>query len=88
MKVVIDIPDDVYEEFKEGVQSISNMCIISDAVFDGKPLPKGHGRLIDANALKDIIGQFPRCWEYGQGVTDCLAALIEAPTIIEAEKEV
>ena len=48
-------------------------------------LPEGHGRLIDADALKDIIGKFSLCWEYGQGVSDCFAALVSAPTIIEAE---
>lgn len=49
------------------------------------PLPEGHGRLIDADALERIIGGFSLNWEYGQGVSDCWDALISAPTILEAE---
>ena len=44
-----------------------------------------HGRLIDADALEHIIGKFSLNWEYGNGVSDCWNALLEAPTIIESE---
>lgn len=44
-----------------------------------------HGRLIDADALEQIIAQFSLNWEYGQGVSDCWDALLAAPTVIEAE---
>ena len=61
-------------------------------IADGKPswcplitLPD-HGRLIDADALEHIIGQFSLNWEYGQGVSDCWDALINAPAIIPAEE--
>ena len=46
-----------------------------------------HGDLIDRDELKGIIGKFSLSWEYGNGVSDCWDALIEAPTIIEAEVE-
>ena len=46
-----------------------------------------HGDLIDRDELKKIIGKFPLSWEYGNGVSDCWDALIEAPTIIEEEVE-
>ena len=46
-----------------------------------------HGDLIDRDELKGIIGKFSLSWEYGDGVSDCWDALIEAPTIIEAEVE-
>lgn len=49
MKIVIDIPETVYREFTAGTQSMKNDAIIANAVFDGQPLPKGHGRLIDAD---------------------------------------
>ena len=87
MKIVIDVPETVFREFIAGTQSMKNDVIISNAVFDGTPLPKNHGRLIDADALKEIIGQFPLAWEYGQGVNDCWDALVAAPTIIAADKE-
>lgn len=50
-------------------------------------LPEGHGRLIDGDELQHIIGSFSLAWEYGQGVSDCFAALLSAPTIIKAEGE-
>ena len=37
MKLIIDIPDKVYNEYREGVMSMENNCIISNAVFDGTP---------------------------------------------------
>ncbi len=46
-----------------------------------------HGDLIDREELQHIIGQFSLNWEYGQGVSDCWDALLNAPTIIEAEGE-
>ena len=37
MKLIIEIPDKVYNEYREGVMSMENDCIISNAVFDGIP---------------------------------------------------
>ena len=52
MKIVIDIPEKVYQEFKDGVGSMENTTIIHNAVYDGTVLPKEYGRLIDADELK------------------------------------
>lgn len=46
-----------------------------------------HGDLIDREELQHIIGQFNLNWEYGQGVSDCWDALLNAPTIIPASEE-
>ena len=51
MQIVIDVPNWLYNaimECKEPQYSKS----LGDAVRDGTPLPKGHGRLIDADELK------------------------------------
>ena len=37
MKLIVDIPDKVYNECREGVMSMENNCIIGNAVFDGIP---------------------------------------------------
>lgn len=37
MKLIIDIPDKVYNEYREGVMSMENNCIIGNAVLDGIP---------------------------------------------------
>ncbi len=90
MKVVIDIPDEVYEEFKEGRPSMKNDCIISNAVFDGKVLPKGHGRLIDADALiKSIEEKSKRLKNLDtiNGLCGAINLIYEAKSIIEADKE-
>ena len=80
MQIVIDIPERTYEQLKflreQGFDGFET--IIDKAVANGTPLPKGHGRLIDADAMQkyqiDTFGQR-------------LLVIDTAPTIIEADKE-
>ena len=76
MQIVIDIP----EQWEK-----CNIRFIKECIRNGKPLPKGHGRLIDADAMKTIKNiqsanfnafELIRYWIDNQ------------PTIIEADKEV
>jgi len=87
MKIVIDIPEEWFCRLQNewGWALAEN---VREAIKNGTPLPKGHGPLIDADALKNVIGKFGLYWEYGQGVSDCWDALLAAPIIIEADKEV
>ena len=92
MKIVIDIPEDIYNRFthnevrprceiteKERFQMGADAIRLTRAFCNGTPLPKGHGRLIDADDLEHItICSKTR----NSGITR-----IEAPTIIEAESE-
>lgn len=88
VQVVIDIPDDVYDECKGDVYFPDTGGILWDAVRDGTPIPKGHGRLIDADDLDlkriDIIlsGEV-------KDTVDALSKMgmliIIAPTVIEAD---
>lgn len=50
MQIVIDIP----EEYYNGIKSIpDNQCDADMLIIKyGTPLPKGHGRLIDADKLE------------------------------------
>lgn len=50
---------------------------LMQAIYDGTPLPKGHGRLIDADTL------IKNAYFY-----ETILDLEDAPTIIEAESEV
>ena len=77
MKIVIDIPEEVYNRCKEYRLQCGEAEVLESAVARGTPLPKGHGRLIDADALYD---QF----EYAD--YDFEKTLEYAPTIIEADK--
>lgn len=53
MKLVIDIPEDMYKD--------ANILIVKDfpelkrAIANGIPLPKGHGELIDKDAVLDMM---------------------------------
>lgn len=59
MQIVIDIPGKTVNEIKDNAMfawSISNdiRWDITNAIVNGTPLPKGHGRLIDADKLKHL----------------------------------
>ena len=73
MQIVIDISEDDYRKVQDGRASVSMM---RKAIRNGTPLPKGHGRLIDADAL----------WK--KWVFDAIGKqeIDEAPTIIEADR--
>lgn len=89
MKVVIDISEDVYTRlFDNGIEtSIEDRKAIETAIRVGTPLPKGHGRLVDAEDVKENH----RRW-IGYLDEDMIARLniaidIHVKTIIEADKE-
>lgn len=52
MQIVIDIPDRIYKINQNRKLNIMDAEILAKAVKNGTPLPKGHGRLIDADALE------------------------------------
>ena len=80
MKIVIDIDDNDYNEIKEDSEKFrkKDMVIprLYKVIISGTPLPKGHGRLIDADAVLED--------PYGNTYKD----INIAETIIEADKEV
>jgi len=78
MKVVIEIPEDEYIRLKKIYETnckyTPNTWLPSymTAIGNGTPLPKGHGRLIDADDVNNHIIGF--------------VDLRSCPTIIEADK--
>ena len=75
MKLIIEIPEEDYIRIKEtGV--IGKVDVLKRAIRNGTILPKGHGRLIDADAV--LVEP------YGDTRKD----IGIAETIIEADKEV
>ena len=102
MKLLIDIPEHIYEHAKEGSEDSRDEGEAMRAIANGSPLPKGHGRLIDADALTKYIDDcdcFVGCEDESYGCADkckCPDYLDEGmeriinnqPTIIEADKEV
>ena len=77
MQIVIDIDDNLYTRlFDKGDEYVADMRRACVAIRKGTPLPKGHGRLIDADEL--IEGKVANDWTRIQA--EC------SPTIIEADK--
>ena len=112
MEIVIKIPNFEWlkneEEFKTAVKEYEQGTRfdkeIRNALINGTPLPKGHGRLIDADktlatAWRNFYAHEDE-WEqkdpnylpigrgYDQnGFECCQQTIVNAPTIIEADKE-
>ena len=96
MQIVIDIPDEIYSGIVNHFDTFS--CEMRkwgvDAIKNGTVLPKEHGRLIDADALKAEIRQWQRDIlnpEARRGARLAEAhyqdLINKALTIIEADKE-
>lgn len=95
LELVIKIPEEIYKHilsmqfYIPGLRSDKSLLEkILKAIRTGTPLPKGHGRLIDADELYDGFidgteGYDCQTWnriEIGDIIED-------VPTIIEADKE-
>ena len=86
MQIIIDIPEVYYEALKETDEIVGGrqngktlMSVVYNAVGNGTPLPEGHGRLIDADALVDSLSSSDRD-------IYCKAVIEEeAPTIVAAD---
>ena len=76
MQIVIDIDEDEYNNMK----SLPFTTFAEDIIINGMPLLKGHGDLKD-------IAEIERLWQKGD-YDSLVSALIFAPTVIEADKEV
>ena len=87
MKVVIDIDKENYELMKYEVDVCHNDYKPIALIAKGKPLPKGHGRLIDADELFWDI-QTDEQMRLGEHLAWVKERIDNAPTIIEAESEV
>lgn len=94
MKLIINIPEDRYNEIlKDDYIPDGNFrrnCI--QAIKNGTPLPKGYGRLIDADKLELDYDWCEYDNDNGQLVVLGYQAYSDnaintAPTVIEADKE-
>ena len=80
MQIVIDIPEPLYHNLKNGC-GIYPYRLVYEAIINGTPIPKGHGRLIDADAF---IKQESCCGYIEDMDIDYFKQNV--PTIIEADK--
>ena len=78
MELIINISEEAYKaRLKDPVWFDSNM---DNAIRNGKPLPKGHGRLIDAERYRNEM--------MDSREFDFFKTLDMQPTIVEADKGV
>ena len=91
MQIVIDIPEEVKIDIEDILHSgrnipHENIETLLKTIVNGTPLPKGHGRLVDADEIDNNIYDLTRSMDlnYGQ-----ISEVVDtAPTIIEADEVV
>lgn len=93
MQIVIDIPDERYKDIQRIAEvqlGLARFQTAEQIIAKGTPLPKGHGRLIDADELYKQDKEEWLCPNNAPFIsTDyahVFAEIDHAPTIIEADK--
>lgn len=89
IELVIKIPEELYnhtQEYEVGGFNQENDAKLFMAIKNGTPLPKGHGKLVDADkAVNDYTNYgISHMWD----ATDLPYIMNECPTILEADKDV
>lgn len=90
IELAIKIPEGLKNDFESEQWTALSCMEMKNALEKATPLPKGHGRLIDADAIcKDIISALGiRDENYLLEAEKAVYKRIKnAPTIIEADKE-
>lgn len=98
MQIVIDIPERTFESVKRYYEQNQECYALCAYVANGTPLPKGHGRLIDADILIKQYHEY--CKEnciYTENERNVMCRACEtgyaietlenAPTVLPATKE-
>lgn len=88
MKIVIDVPECFYEYCKAQPDATEIQLVVKNGV----PLPKGHGRLIDADeAIKILKSLGNRDYRRNKGTIQDAEKMLSydgyTPTIIKADEE-
>ncbi|MBO4847080.1 MAG: hypothetical protein J5525_12420 [Lachnospiraceae bacterium] len=99
IELVIKINEEIYnhtQEYEVGGFNQENDTKLFVAIKNGTPLPKGHGRLGDLDALEKEIVNGIKAGNYEEGyetfahinnMDDCVECVKYADTIIEAVPE-
>ena len=84
MELVIKILDKDYKKLQDGHISFN----VLEVLRNGKPLPKGYGRLIDTKKIIVKPEYMQSCMgEVVIRAEDLARIIAEVPTIIEADKD-
>ena len=61
MRIVIDIDEETFNKLPNAELGSNVVIDVLDAVEEGTPLPKGHGRLVDADKYQAEINRIFPC---------------------------
>ena len=90
MKIVIEIDDARFKDIRRiACVQLENYHFktVEQIIANGTPLPKGHGRLIDADKISLTNFECFMCGgDYKEGLKMLIHKIETAPTIIEADK--
>ena len=96
IELVIKIPKGLKKDFESEQWTALSCMEMKDALMNGTPLPKGHGRLGDLDKLEKemsngikaglMIGGYEK-YPNINNMDDCVECVKYADTIIDADKE-
>lgn len=78
IELVIKIPEGLKKDFESERWTALSCMEMKNALENGTPLPKGHGRLIDESKITTV---------YGHEEERVIIDYTDAPTILESDKE-
>lgn len=87
MQIVIDITEHEWEYLNKLVKNGDVLGHYERVLVNGVPLPKKHGRLIDADKVEKITWQEPYYHDAINVLSEIRDKIRELPTVIEADKE-
>ena len=73
MKIVIDIDEETYADIKKGKVYSSYRDVPQEsilAIANGTQLPKGHGKLMDADAFANFLKNISKTQRYNEFIID------------------
>lgn len=86
MQIVIDVSEKIYNTIMDDVMPTDEqVSAIITRIYQGAPLPKGHGDLVDRDKVIDLLNEEE--YNYYTELDKVCDTVYEAPTIIEADKE-
>lgn len=93
MKIVIDIPENMYQRIAVAPRCASGLDAFKDrdmfvkAIQEGTPLPKGYGRIIDESKITQVYYREEKAEQGAINFRGIVVDRTDAPTIIEADTE-
>ena len=98
IELAVKIPKELYEAYKGRPPMLGDagMDMIAQAIANGTPLPEGHGRIGDLDALEQEMVNGIKAGNHEDGyddyshindIDDCVDCVRYADAIIEADKE-